>query len=296
MVRVTVLNGGTSDEREVSLRSGAAVASALKASGYKVTVLDPKSADITEIIDCDIVFPVLHGAGGEDGAIQSQLEKRGIPFVGSGSKASALCFDKWEYRKVITAAGLPMPRGDTLEHHEHATHHLAQDLHVLKPIAGGSSIDTFIVRDLKKIPHDAIAEAFARYSSMLIEELIDGTELTVGILGDKALPIIEIVPPEGGEYDYTNKYFGDTKLLVAPERIDSKIQSAAQELALQAHRLTGCRDLSRSDIMCDKTGKLFLLETNTIPGMTGHSLFPKMAANIGLDMPALCSRLVEMAL
>jgi len=296
MRKVNVICGGNSAEREVSLRSGAAVAKALENAGYKVAVLDPVAAGIDEIVDCDVVFLVLHGAGGEDGTIQTELEKRGIKFVGSGSVASALCFDKWEYRKVITAAGLPMPKADTVQHREHAVHELAQDLHVLKPINGGSSIDTHIVRELGKIPHAAIAETFKRYQTMLIEELIDGTELTVGILGDAALPIIKIVPPEAGEFDYENKYNGASQEIVAPEDVDASIQKAAQELALKAHQLTGCRDFSRTDIMCDKTGKLFLLETNTIPGMTDQSLFPKMAAAAGLPMPTLCKQFVEMAL
>ncbi len=295
-MKVHILSGGESAEREVSLRSGKAVAKALEQAGYEVANLDPALANIDKIANCDIVFPVLHGAGGEDGTIQKQLEKRNIKFAGSGSKASALCFDKWEYRQVITAAGLPMAKAATIKHHEHATHELAQSVHVLKPIAGGSSIDVHIVRDLGKIPHEAIAKTFERYETMLIEELIDGTELTVGILGDKALPIIKIVPPEAGEFDYENKYNGASQEIVAPEDVSPKIQKAARELALKAHQLTGCRDFSRTDIMCDKSGKLFLLETNTIPGMTDQSLYPKMALATGLSMPKLCKTLVEFAL
>lgn len=296
MPKVNVLSGGGSAEREVSLRSGMAVAKALEKIGYRVSNLDPVTAGIEEIADCDVVFPVLHGAGGEDGTIQAELEKRGVKFVGSGSKASALCFDKWEYRQVITAAGLPMPQADLVEHHQHTSHKLAQELHVLKPIRGGSSIDTYIVRDLGKVPRGAIKETFERYRTMLIEELIDGTELTVGILGEEPLPIIKIVPPEAGEFDYENKYNGASQEIIAPEDVDPHIQKAAQELALKAHRLTGCRDFSRTDIMCDKSGKLFLLETNTIPGMTDQSLYPKMAAATGLPMPRLCQKLVEMAI
>lgn len=296
MIKVHVISGGESVEREVSLRSGLAVAKVLEKVGYGVSNLDLVSVGIDEIADCDVVFPVLHGAGGEDGAIQKELEERGVKFVGSGSKASALCFDKWEYRRVITAAGLPMAKAATIKHHEHTTHELAQSLHVLKPIAGGSSIDVHIVRDLGKIPHTAIARTFERYGMMLIEELIDGTELTVGVLGDEALPIIKIVPPEAGEFDYENKYNGASQEIVAPKDIHPNIHKAAKELALRAHQLTGCRDFSRTDIMCDKSGKLFLLETNTIPGMTDQSLYPKMALATGLPMPKLCKTLVEFAL
>jgi D-alanine-D-alanine ligase len=296
MVTINVICGGNSAEREVSLRSGAAVAKALNEAGYEVRTLDAASATIKEIIACNVVFPVLHGVGGEDGTLQAELEKHGAKYVGSGPEASKLCFDKWAYRKVITAAGLPMPKADTVQHHQHAGHELAQDLHVLKPIEGGSSIDTFIVRDLTRVPYDAITETFERYPEMLIEELIEGTELTVGVLGDEALPIIKIVPPASGEFDYENKYNGASQEIVAPEDVPASIQKAAQDLALKAHRLTGCRDFSRTDIMCDKSGKLFLLETNTIPGMTDQSLFPKMATGAGLSMPELCAQLVKLAL
>lgn len=294
-MKIVVVAGGNSAEREVSLLSGQSVTNALIAAGHQVQTLDSLTASIDEITDGDVVFPVLHGAGGEDGTLQEQLEERGAKFVGSGSAASALCFDKWRYRQVVTAAGLPMPRADTLQHHEHAAHELAQDLHVLKPINGGSSIDTHIVRDLGKIPHAAIAKTFATHQTMLIEQLIDGTELTVGVLGDKALPIIEIIPPENGEFDFQNKYNGRSQENIAPEHISPEIQQAAQDLALKAHQLTGCRDFSRTDIMCDKHGNLFLLETNTIPGMTEQSLFPKMAAAADLPMPQLCNRLIDLA-
>lgn len=296
MIKVNVICGGDSGEREVSLRSGAAVAAALNKAGYRVQKLDPVTAKIDEIVNCDVVFPVLHGAGGEDGTIQKELEKRGVKFVGSGSAASALCFDKWEYRKVVAAAGLPMANGALVQAGNYASHPLAQRAFVLKPLNGGSSIDTYIIRDLASIPEAAIVETFARHPTMLIEELINGIELTVGILGNKPLPIIKIVPPESGEFDYENKYNGKSQEIVAPEDVDSKIQKAAQGLALKAHQLAGCRDFSRTDIMCDKSGQLFLLETNTIPGMTDQSLFPKMATAAGLSMPELCGELVEMAL
>jgi len=152
------------------------------------------------------------------------------------------------------------------------------------------------MRDVTAVPREAVQETFSHYPTMLLEELLEGTELTVGVLGDHALPIIKIVPPEAGEFDYENKYNGASQEIVAPEDVAADIQKAAQELALKAHRLAGCRDFSRTDIMCNKDGQLFLLETNTIPGMTAQSLFPKMAGVAGLPMPALCKKLVEMAL
>lgn len=280
----------------MSLRSGAAVAQALAEAGYEVRTLDSATVPIEEIVDCDVVFPVLHGAGGEDGSLQAELEKRGVKFVGSDEKASELCFDKWQYRQVVTAKSLPMAPGALVQSDSYLNHDLAQRPFVLKPLNGGSSIDTYIIRNISQIPEPAIAGTFERYPTMLIEELIEGTELTVGVLGDAALPIIKIVPPESGEFDYENKYNGASQEIVAPEDVATDVQKAAQELALKSHRLAGCRDFSRTDIMCNKDGQLFLLETNTIPGMTAQSLFPKMAAAAGLPMPALCKKLVEMAL
>lgn len=297
MTKVHIVCGGSSSEREVSLRSGEAVARALEGAGYKVKKLDLATANIAEIVAGDVVFPVLHGAGGEDGVLQAELEKQNAQYVGSGAQASQICFDKWDYRQLVVAAGLPMAPGDIVTSHDaYVGHQLARSLHVLKPVRGGSSIDTFIVRDIGHQPNATIKETFARYPTMLIEELVVGTELTVGILGGSALPIIEIIPPEQGEFDYENKYNGATQELCPPRNVSPTTQKAAQTLALRAHQLTGCRDFSRTDIMCDESGNLFLLETNTIPGMTGQSLFPKMAATAGIGMPELCRQLVEMAL
>ncbi|HVX24322.1 MAG TPA: D-alanine--D-alanine ligase [Candidatus Saccharimonadales bacterium] len=295
-MKILVLCGGTSEERDVSLRSGAGVAAALNEADHEVGIADPADhLDDDFLRSYDVIFPALHGPGGEDGSLQARLENLDIPFVGSDSQASALCFDKWHYRQVMSKGGIAMPRGDTLQHHEHSEHELAQDLHVLKPITGGSSIDTFIVRDLGTIPYQAIAQTFERHPKMLIEELIDGTELTVGILDKKPLPVIEIIPPVGGNFDYVNKYNGRTKEIVAPEHVSAETQAAAQQLAWQAHQLTGCRDFSRTDIMCDRDGRLLLLETNTLPGMTDQSLFPKAAAAAGITMSELVDQLVRLA-
>lgn len=297
MKRVVVLCGGSSSEREVSLRSGSAVAEALKTAGYEVVVLDPATASFEEMVDADVVFPVLHGAGGEDGSLQAQLEKRGVRYVGSDADASHLCFDKWTYRHVITDAGLPMAEGALVQTDTFTGHPLARQPYVLKPVGGGSSIDTFIVRDPSEAPENAIHKTFERHPNMLLERLILGTELTVGVLGDEALPVIEIIPPSDGEFDYENKYNGKTQELCPPVHVSATVQEQAQELAKKAHLFTGCRDFSRTDIIVEATtGKLYLLETNTIPGMTPQSLFPKMAQAAGVAMPELCKQLVEMTL
>jgi D-alanine-D-alanine ligase len=296
MAKINVAAGGNSTEREVSLRSGAAVAAALQAAGHEVAILDTSKASLDEITACDAVFPVLHGAGGEDGTLQTRLEEEHAKYVGSAPTASRLCFDKWQYREAITAANLPMADGALVQADNYQDHPLATEPYVLKCLTGGSSIDTYIVRDVAQAPHDAIAETFRRYPTMLIERLIVGAELTVAVLGDRALPVIEIIPPQDGEFDYENKYNGATQELVPPLHVSEELQQQAQDLALKAHRLTGCRDFSRTDIMLGLDGSLFLLETNTIPGMTDQSLFPKAALAAGIDFPELCDQLVQMAL
>jgi D-alanine-D-alanine ligase len=296
MTKVHIATGGNSSEREISLRSGAAVTAALTKAGYNAQMLDTSTASLDEIIDCDVVFPVLHGAGGEDGILQTQLEQRDVRYVGSDSQASALCFDKWRYREFVAKQGLPVAEGAVVQADTYATHVLSAQPYVLKPLDGGSSIDTHIVRDPAQAPHEKILETFHRHPTLLMEQLIAGTELTVGILEATALPVIEIIPPSGGEFDYENKYNGATQELCPPQHVSEAVQQAAQALALQAHQATGCRDFSRTDIMCDASGTLYLLETNTIPGMTDQSLLPKMAFTAGMDMPSFCGKLVELAL
>lgn len=298
MHSIVVLAGGTSGEREVSLRSGKAVLAALKTAGYAVKLLDlgPDPAEhLAAMQQADVVFPVLHGTGGEDGTLQAWLEAHTIRFVGSDSTASKLCFDKWLYRQAVTAKGLLMAVGALVQIENYQTNPLAQLPYVLKPRSGGSSIDTFVVRDPGKPPERAIAVAFERHRTMLMEQLIVGIELTVGILDKTPLPVIEIIPPEDGEFDYKNKYNGATQELCPPRHVSEAIQRDAQELALQAHTLTGCRDFSRTDIIYGDGSKLHLLETNTIPGMTDQSLLPKMAATADIPMQELCNQLVEMA-
>lgn len=295
MVRVIVLSGGNSDEREVSLRSGAAVVAGLEAAGYSVKALDTNCSD-EELVNSDIVFPVLHGKGGEDGEIQARLEGLRCRYVGSDSASSQLCMDKSAYRAMMTARDLLMPSGEIVSLKAYSEHPLAKKPHVLKPIDGGSSVDTFIIRDISTIDKSAITKAFERHETLLLEELIVGAEVTVGVLGNEALPIIEIIPPQDEEFDYENKYNGKTQELIPAVHVSPEDQNAVQELALRAHMFAGCRDFSRSDFIISTDGRYYLLETNTIPGMTSQSLFPKMAAAIGMDMPALCSNLVQMAI
>ena len=238
MSHVLVLAGGTSGEREVSLSSGKAVVAALQTAGHEVEVRDPADGlDELEplLAKIDVVFPALHGVGGEDGTIQTWLEEHKLPFVGSGSAASRLCFDKAAYKQFLQAHNLPTPAGHTVDLDHIWADDLTREPFVLKPVDGGSSIDTFIVREPALAPRQDIEQALRLHSVMLLEKLISGTELTVAILKDKALPVIEIVPPKDGEFDYENKYNGQTAELCPPQHITSEVQQAAQALALKIH-------------------------------------------------------------
>ncbi len=299
MNSVLVLYGGISDEREVSMQSGQAVINALRTCGYDVASYDPATGmdGLQKAIkSADVVFPALHGKGGEDGEIQELLEKLGKPFVGPGSQASKLCFDKWEYKQHLLAHNYPCPKGALVDKSQIWEHELTKQAFVLKPATGGSSIDTFIVRDPSTIDKEAIEKTLDRYGHMLLEELISGTETTVAVLGDKALPMIEIVPPSNQEFDYENKYNGKTQELCPPLHISADLQKQAQELAVSVHRSTGCVGMSRTDIIITPSGHLYILETNTIPGLTDQSLLPKAALAAGIDMPKLVKMLVEDAI
>jgi D-alanine-D-alanine ligase len=295
-LKILVLAGGDSNERAVSLRSGKAVASSLEAKGHTVTLHDPiKKLTREQAKAVDVVFPVLHGAGGEDGVIQELLEDFGIPYVGSAVVASQLCFDKSMHRTKVQRAGIRMPNGNYAWTWSLDDDPLFEQPFVLKPYAGGSSLDTFVVRDVAAADWEAITGALEKYGEMLLEELIVGTEITIGVLGDTPLPVIEIIPPQSGEFDYENKYNGATQELCPPKNVSAEVQLAAQGLALTIHQLCDCRDFSRTDMIVDAEDKLWVLETNTIPGMTDQSLFPKSAAVAGVIMPELVDQLVRRA-
>jgi len=298
-LRVLILYGGYSGEREVSLRSGANVATHVRDHGHDVILADPAADgfDLEWLANtCDIVLPILHGAGGEDGVLQAQLEKMGKPFFGSGSVACRLTFDKAAYRTFITEQGIQMAAGEVVNRQQFKSSKLRQKPYVLKPVDGGSSVDTVILHDLSDEPDDSyFDELFSRYETMLLEELIEGHELTVGVLEDKPLPVILIVPPESETFDYENKYNGRTQEIVKPKNVSATHQRKAQQLALKIHKLTGCRHMSRTDMILAQDGTLYVLETNTIPGLTDQSLLPKSAAAAGHDMAALVSRFVNLA-
>lgn len=295
-MRILVLGGGNSPEREVSLRSSAAVRDALTDLGHSVFFVDPADGDeavLKGAAQVEIIFPILHGVGGEDGQIQRLLDSTGKPYLGSGASASELCFDKVRLRELVNAHAITTPRGEVVSAENFSDSPLIRRPFVLKPIAGGSSLDTLIVRSLPFESNRAYA-LLSKYSSMLLEELINGTEITVPVLGDTPLPVIEIVPPSGKEFDYENKYNGATAEICPPKNVGSDLQVKAQSLAIKVHQLAGARHLSRTDMMIDHTGKIFVLEINTMPGMTNQSLLPKSAAVSGLNWTTLVGRFVDM--
>lgn len=295
-MKILVLAGGSSNEHAISLLSGDNVEQALKACRYAVRRADPAEPgfELAEAVHgVDLVFPMLHGEGGEDGVIQAELEQLEVPFVGSGSKACELTYDKTEFKRLLESHKIATPAWEVVTPQSFTATPLAGRPFVLKPITGGSSIDTFIVRDPQELP-TRLPATLERYGEMLLEELVPGQEVTVGVIGEQALPLILIVPPEGQEFDYENKYNGKSQEIVEPDEVPEAVQQEAQKLALHIHRLSGCRHISRSDFIIQADGSLSVLELNTLPGMTAESLVPKAAAAAGLAMPALVKYLVEL--
>lgn len=295
-MKIVVLGGGNSSEREVSLRSASAVAKALRQAGHEVIELDPSKGlnALNGLTNDVIVFPILHGAGGEDGAIQQELESRGLPYLGSGVEASRLCFDKYLARQKLLEAGVSIAKGDSVTSETYPNNPLTKAPHVLKVQRGGSSIGTYIVRDPSNIDEQKVAEVFSLDDHAIIEELIIGPEITVPILDTKALPVIEIVPPEAEEFNYENKYNGKSQEICPAVSIDKPKQEEAQRLAEKVHKVLGCRHLSRIDIMVRQNGELVVLEANTMPGMTEQSLYPLSAKTAGIYMPELVNIFVDL--
>jgi D-alanine-D-alanine ligase len=295
-MRILVLAGGTSNEREVSLRSGKCVVDALKKSDHEVFQYDPEVGlhGIAEYKNrVDAVFPILHGEGGEDGSIQTVLEEYGLKFLGASSSVSRLCSNKADFKSELQKLGILSPPGEVVTAESIQSSPLMNESFVLKPIDGGSSIDVVIARDPLHIQDD-IGALFKKYPQMLLEKLIVGTEITVPVLGNTALPVIEIIPPEGNEFDYENKYNGKTQELCPPISVSKSLQKQAQRIAEEIHNKLGVRHFSRIDFMISNNGDVYALELNTIPGLTDQSLFPKSAQAAGMTMPDLVDEFVQM--
>lgn len=305
-IHVVVLEGGFSSEREISLKTAAGVKEALAQKGFIVSVFDVRDGLLTgfDASGVDLAFIALHGEFGEDGGIQALLEEIGLPYTGSGVEASRLAMNKVEAKECFAAAGLRVPRHvafDSIEELASCKHEIEvlQFPLVVKPITEGSSIGLSIV-DTREALDRAIEVALLHQEGVIVEEYIEGRELTVGILGDLALPVIEIHPyGEHGPsrvFDFHAKYSGksryDTPALLPPD-----VAERVREVAITAHRSLGCRDVSRVDLRLEKeTSVPVVLEVNTIPGMTGTSLLPKAAACVGISYADVCARLVWMAL
>jgi D-alanine-D-alanine ligase len=293
-MKVMVLLGGASSEREVSLRSGRAVSEALQAAGHEVSEYDPQNGyeglrEYVGRVDC--VFPILHGKGGEDGTVQAELDKLGFKYLGANSEVSKLCFDKELFKQMLNKLSILTPRGELVTKNSVQYSQLLQKPYVLKPVDGGSSVDTFMIRDPANQSYNA--QVFDHYQLMLLEELIEGSEITVPVLGNQALPVIEIIPPQGKEFDYENKYNGATQELCPPQHVSAEKQQEAQRLAEKIHKTAGVHHLSRTDIIIDKEGEMWVLELNTIPGLTDQSLFPKAAAVAGISMQQLMQKFLD---
>ncbi len=292
--RVTVLRGGPSAEREVSLAGGRAVAAAVRELGHTVTEADISPDDLTALdIPADIIFPVLHGRFGEDGQLQRILEQRGLAFVGSGSEASRISINKDATKRTWQVAGLPTaPWVIVTSDADPALGQMELPI-VVKPLEEGSSIGVSVCSTLEELK-GALPKALSKFGRVMVEQRLDGPELTVGVLGHAPLPVIQ-VRPAAGWYDYAAKYErNDTDYFLDPA-IDGATYQTVQQLAAKAFEVLGCRHLSRVDFIVDRRTGPQLLEINTLPGFTDHSLLPKAAAHAGIPFGRLVEMLLEMA-
>ena len=293
--KVAVLLGGKSAERDVSLKSGGMVLNALRSRGVNAVPFDPAERGLDALIDekFDRAFIALHGRFGEDGTIQGILEWLGIPYTGSGVLASALAMDKLRTKRVWAAEKLPTPQYALLGEDTNFRI-VARTLGVplmVKPASEGSSIGMSKVRAAGKL-EEAYRQA-AKYDKVVIaEQFVDGIELTAGILGEQALPLIRLETPRDF-YDYEAKYVSNDTRYILPSGLPAKKERELQELCLAAFRMLGCRGWGRVDLMLNKRGRPFLLEVNTAPGMTDHSLVPMAARAVGLSYEDLCLRILE---
>jgi D-alanine-D-alanine ligase len=296
-LRITVLRGGPGAEREVSLKSGRAVAAALRLCGHQVHEADISPSDLSALDEpADMVFIALHGMFGEDGQIQRILEQRRLPYSGSGPEASALAMNKVRTKARCIEAGIPTPRFDVAlpSRWRQACSNWSPPV-VVKPVAEGSSVDCEIVREaVDFIP--TVRRLVRKYGECLIEQHIRGLEITVGILDDQALPPIWIRTARGF-YDYQAKYIDNNTEYLFEIPLGESVLQRMRELSTRAFAAVGCRDFARVDWMVDiESGEPYLLEINTIPGFTDHSLLPKAAAQVGIGFGELCQRLVMLAM
>ena len=294
--KIAVLKGGPGSERDVSLATGAGVAKALRSLGAEVVDVDVRDENFQLPSDVDLAFNTIHGTFGEDGQLQKILETRGIAYTGDDVVGSQTAFDKIQSKKKFEEHGVATPRWQVIRPGQNPTIPLPI---VVKPPRQGSTVGVYIVRNPTELA-SALTDVAKYDQEVLVEEFIAGRELTVGILGDQALPIIEIIP-KSGFYDFNNKYpflnpnAGGGAEHVCPAKIDSDRTKQIQELALRAFRSLGLRVYGRVDVLLPEEGEPTVLEVNTIPGMTEASLLPEAAAAAGINYNALCIRIIDLS-
>ncbi|HRU07137.1 MAG TPA: D-alanine--D-alanine ligase [Candidatus Brocadiia bacterium] len=300
-LKIAVLMGGVSSEREVSLKSGRAVFEALTRAGHDVIAIDLRAEDIAPLdgLTLDAVFPALHGRFGEDGGVQRLLEKRGLPYVGSDPLASRAAMDKMASKCFFISHDIPTPPFRLVtatmrwQQIEDAVGEITLPV-IVKPLRQGSSVGVTKAQTLEEVA-TGLATAFRYGRQALIERCIIGREFTVGVLDGQALPLVELKPRQAF-FDYFAKYQDTrTEFIVNPE-LPPATTAELQRLGVEAHRCLNCRHLSRVDVMLENDGCAYVLEVNTIPGFTERSLFPKAAQASGLDYTTLCDRLVRLAI
>ena len=296
--KIAVLMGGPGSERAVSLASGNAVLKALLGLGLDAVAVDVTGTEIILPAGTDLAFNVIHGTFGEDGSLQEILDGMGVPYTGAGAKSSRIAFDKNLAKAAFVARGVPTPRAEIIDVSGGPRLPSFPAPFVVKPPREGSSVGVHIVRNQADAAA-AMADA-ARYGNdILVEEFIEGKELTVGILNDVTLPIVHIAPP-GGVYDMASKYpwlsGAQGSEYFCPADLDLETTMAVQAAALAAHRSLGIEIYSRVDVLLDSQNRPFVLEANTIPGMTETSLLPKAAAAAGISFPELCKTIAELSL
>jgi D-alanine-D-alanine ligase len=294
--KIAVLMGGPGSEREVSLATGRGVAKALRSLGVEVMEIDVRNQNFQLPGDVDLAFITIHGTFGEDGQIQKILERRGIAYTGDGVSASEIAFDKILTKEKFQEHGVTTPPWEVIHPGQRPTIPLPI---VVKAPRQGSTVGVVIVKNEHDL-ESAIAEAAKYARELLIEKFVSGRELTIGILGDQALPIIEIIP-KGGFYDFNNKYpflnpqAGGGAEHVCPANIDAGKTKEIQELALRAFRSAGLQVYARVDAILPENGQAYILEINTIPGMTEASLLPEAAAAADISYPDLCARIIALS-
>lgn len=307
-MKIGVLYGGVSGEREVSLASGKGIIQALKANNHDVIAIDFNPNDLSEIInlDVDLVFIGLHGKHGEDGKVQGLLEMLGMPYVGSGVLASALAMDKSKAKQIFGLHDIPIAKSNVYSLKDTAAIEAAETSiksnfevpFVIKPNSEGSTLGLTIIKDEKQI-REALINAQKSDDYAIIEQFVDGIELTVPVKGkigeEVALPIIEIVP-KNELYDYESKYTEGGSEHIIPARISEEMTSKIKEYAVKAHQALGCETYSRADFILTKENVPFILEVNTLPGMTSTSLFPDAADKVGLSYEEMIEEFVNLSI